>query len=92
MPEAFVPPDDHAVTCVTTSEYRAADDALAAILPQVPRRPECAGARPRYDRLRARGQSYREIAAALNWEDHLPLPPCGTWHPTTVRKVLLREG
>jgi DNA invertase Pin-like site-specific DNA recombinase len=40
--------------------------------------------------LRADGKTYREIATAMAAEDW-PLSPSGTWHATTVRKVLVRE-
>jgi len=41
--------------------------------------------------LRSDGETYRAIAAKLEAEG-CPPPPSGTWHPTTVRKVLVREG
>lgn len=40
--------------------------------------------------LRASGSTYRAIVAELVSEGIDP-PPSGTWHPTTVRKVLMRE-
>lgn len=41
--------------------------------------------------LRAEGGTYRAVAATLNAEGVRP-PAGDVWHPTTVRKVLVREG
>jgi len=42
--------------------------------------------------LRAEGGTYRAVAAALAAEGIEPPVAGGEWHPTTVRKVLVREG